>query len=164
MRRMTVRGWKVLTDSGLTMAQARQALAALRFDFTDFCVVSGYRRKGPTGTGSGGKLMPLDLISEVAANAQRDGDGGDTELRIKHAETIVRSLFKITGGLTDEELKDLTGIFGDSCKGARAGLVKGGWIQPRGDEKRLSQNNRPMQVWELTTGARESLANPTPVS
>ena len=52
-------------------------------------------------------------------------------------------------GLTDAEIRELTGLVSDTARPRRRELVKGGFVRDSGRE-RPSPSGRPMQVWICT--------------
>lgn len=141
-----------LADSSATPNEiAEVILQSLRTVNRDFCPACYYKRKRPTGEPlNDGVLVDIDIIIQ---QPQRDGDSGDLDVRRGHTNRVLMTLAgEGLNGLTDVELAERTGIYLDSAKGCRAGLMQGGWVMASG-RKRLSPRGRPMTVWVLTPPA-----------
>jgi len=143
---------------GVSAASVDSLLDALQAASDAWCVCCGYKRKAATGeVGPPAQLEGVDSIRAVILNRQRDGDNGNLPKRQHQHVTVLWALREARAfGLTDEELANRTGVFRDTAKAARAGLMQGGWVEAS-EAKRLSRQGRPMTVWRLTPAAREEL-------
>jgi hypothetical protein len=146
----------VIMRSGLSRVQAESLLFDLRVTNLDFCCVCHYKRKRKTGDPLPEGRGELEDLMRIIELPQRDGDSGDLDIRWSHARTILWALYWAPEGFTDWALHEVTEIYLDSCKGMRANLMKHGWIVATG-RKLPSSQNRPMEVWVLSSEARRDM-------